>query len=197
MLRKFMELKAIPLGEKIGGGGLPMQSKPREVYYPSVQFTTEQPVAFAKKGKATVEYELRSTTAEERDGQPKKYRYCLDLTSIDPGAEPKKDAKPKEGDGAKPVEMHAEVSAVRDVLLEMIGRERDRMGRFIPPAVNEGGAEAMREAYPARQKRRKVAPTAIGAAGLVGGALALRAGLKGMRGGPMRRAGLGLRKPVP
>lgn len=106
-------------------------------------------------------------------------------------------ARPKAGDGAKPVEMHAEVSAVREILLEMIGRERDRMGRFIPPVANEGGAEAMREAYPARQKKRKVAPTAIGAAGLVGGALALRAGLKGMKGGPgqiAQRVGLGIKK---
>lgn len=107
-----------------------------------------------------------------------------------------KTAKPADGAGAKPVEMHAEVAAVRKILLEMIGRERDRMGRFIPPAVNEGGAEAMREAYPVRQKKRKLAPTAIGAAGLVGGALAMRAGLQGMKGGPARRSGLGLRKPV-
>lgn len=175
------QFEKLDLGEKIGGSVCEMP-KPREKYYPSVYISSQgEDKDFSKiprKGKATVEYQVRERSVREDGDGAKRHNITIEIHTFDP-IEAKK----------KTETLKAEMLAAREHLIELqapLGeRGRDGAGRFVGNETGGADPQTMKQAYgEPKPKQNRLAP-GLAAAALVGGGAAL--GLAKVRrnwGGP-------------
>lgn len=92
----------IDLGRKPSKMDAPTEASDDKPYYPSLMLSTEEEIAFPKKGKFTTEVSLmfkRSEESEDEKGH-KRYSYTLDVCGIAPGKASKEKSEPKEEEDA-------------------------------------------------------------------------------------------------